>query len=391
MSFDPFGRSADLAALAAEGFELEITAVGHLLVKQVPYRTATSETARGTVVTKLELDGDVTVNPVQDHTIRFIGGAPCNAAQQPLRPVINSTATELEPGLIVNHHLSSKPDEPYADYYEKITAYVALIAAEAAALDPTLDARTHGPCTVDAENWPFEYVDTASGRAGIGAISGRLQGQRIAIVGVGGTGSYVLDLVAKCPVEEIHLFDADRFSSHNAFRAPGAAPLDALREGQFKVEYFKDTYAAMKRGIVAHPYDLNADSAHELDGMSFVFLSMEGGEDKRDLVSALEAMNMCFVDSSLGVVKSTNGDVLLASVEINGSTPENRAAIHKNVDFGAVDASDPYAENIQVAELNALNAVLAVLWWKKHQGVYHAPTNYHHQRINVGYSRLINE
>jgi len=390
VSFDPFGRSDDLAALAADGFELELTGGGHLLVKQVPYRTHDGQVERGTIVTKLELDGDMTVKPVQDHTVRFIGSAPCNATAQ-LRAVIESADAEVEPGLVANHNLSSRPDQPYADYHAKVTAYVGMITSEAQALDPTATAHTFGPCVVDDGSWPFEYVDTASGRAGIGAISGRLADHKIAIVGLGGTGSYILDLVAKCPVNEIHLFDRDKFSTHNAFRAPGAADLDELRQGQLKVTYLKNLYSKMKRHIVEHPYDLHAGNAGELHDMSFVFLAIEGGTVKRELVTALEDLGVSFVDCSLGVVRPQDRDVLLASVEINASTPENRATVHEKVDFGTVDEDDPYADNIQIAELNALNAVLAVLWWKKHAGIYYSPTRYHHQRVHVPFSRLINE
>jgi hypothetical protein len=37
--------------------------------------------------------------------------------------------------------------------------------------------------------------------------------------GLGGTGSYILDLVSKTPVNEILLFDSDDFLQHNAFRS----------------------------------------------------------------------------------------------------------------------------------------------------------------------------
>ena len=50
----------------------------------------------------------------------------------------------------------------------------------------------------------------------------RLAGDRIGIVGLGGTGSYILDYVSKTRVVEIHLFDGDGYQQHNAFRAPGA-------------------------------------------------------------------------------------------------------------------------------------------------------------------------
>ena len=42
-------------------------------------------------------------------------------------------------------------------------------------------------------------------RAAIGPIQDRIRDQRIAIIGLGGTGAYVLDLIAKTPVQAIHL------------------------------------------------------------------------------------------------------------------------------------------------------------------------------------------
>ena len=43
----------------------------------------------------------------------------------------------------------------------------------------------------------------------------------VAIVGLGGTGSYCTgSLLAKTHVKNIHLFDGDVFEQHCAFRAP---------------------------------------------------------------------------------------------------------------------------------------------------------------------------
>jgi hypothetical protein len=82
----------------------------------------------------------------------------------------------------------------------------------------------------------FNYTETASDRAGIGALTQKLVGQKIAIIGLGGTGSYVLDLVSKTPVQEIRIIDADEFLQHNAFRAPGAPSIDELRDAPKKVD-----------------------------------------------------------------------------------------------------------------------------------------------------------
>lgn len=391
MSFDPFAHSADLAKLAADGYELELTQGGHLLVKEIPYRTSDGHVDRGVLVTKVEFNGDVTVNPVEDHVCRFIGGAPCNGQNEPLRFVTGSSDADLEPGLTVNHQMSAKPDTPFVDYHAKMASYIGLISSEAQALDASVTAKTGGPAVVHSDDWPFEYVDTASGRAGIGALTAKLRAQNIAIVGLGGTGSYILDLVAKCPVDEIHLFDDDRFSTHNAFRAPGAPTLDELRAGPTKVDYLASIYSRMKRKVTAHPVRIDATNADQLQHMSFVFLAMEGGPVKKDIVERLEQMQLSFIDCSIGVEKSETADALLATLQITASTPDHRAAIHENVDFGAINEDDEYSENIQIAELNALNATLAVVWWKKHSGVYYSTRSYHHQRLNVAFNRLVTE
>src|SRR3546814_10877853 len=77
------------------------------------------------------------------HLAMFAGETPCDARGQPLQRIINaSRREELGGGLVVTHTFSSKPPVgAYADYYEKMTTYVALLANEAAALDPEVTAR----------------------------------------------------------------------------------------------------------------------------------------------------------------------------------------------------------------------------------------------------------
>lgn len=371
MSFDPWSHSADLERLVAAGYELELTGDGYLLVHNVPYLDEGRAVQRGIVVTKLELNGDVTINPVDDHAAFFIGSTPYRWNGEKLTPLAEANLT-LADGRIAHFSMSLKSPtaDRYPDYFAKVEHHVQNIETEAKQVDSAATAHTFGPCIIKRDEWPFEYADTASGRAGIGAINGRLAGQRIAIVGLGGTGSYILDLVAKCPVDEIHLYDGDRFSSHNAFRAPGAASLDEVRVGRPKVERFAENYSLMKRKIVPHPYNIDEVNVSELGAVDFVFLAMEGGATKLAIVEALEGMGKPFVNASMGVKKPGNGDKLQAIVEVNGSTVDERDSFRQKVDFGEIDPNDPYTENIQVADLNALNAAMAVLWWKKWAGVY---------------------
>jgi hypothetical protein len=58
-------------------------------------------------------------------------------------------------------------------------------------------------------------------------------------------------------------------------------------------------------------------------------------------------------------------------VRVTASTPDTRALAERHISFADNDAAaNEYATNIQIAELNALNAALAVIQWKKLCGIY---------------------
>jgi hypothetical protein len=61
------------------------------------------------------------------------------------------------------------------------------------------------------------------------------------------------------------------------------------------------------------------------------------------------------------------------------------------ISFADVDADDGYDHNIQIAELNALNATLAVIKWKKLRGFYAADVNEHFTVYTLRVNSLINE
>ena len=61
-----------------------------------------------------------------------------------------------------------------------------------------------------------------------------MRGKKVAIVGLGGTGSYLLDHLAKTCVEQIHLYDDDDFNTHNAYRSPGIPTREELNEQMSK-------------------------------------------------------------------------------------------------------------------------------------------------------------
>jgi hypothetical protein len=222
----------------------------------------------------------------------------------------------------------------------------------------------------DAAESVFHYIDSASSRAGITAVTAKLSAQRIAIVGLGGTGSYVLDLVAKTPALQVHLYDGDLFLQHNAFRSPSAASLDELDAQPTKVAYLSALYSKMRRGIVPHEVFVDETNVVKLVQYDFVFLCMDSGPAKRLIIQTLQAAQRPFIDTGIGVELLPAKLQLWGICRVTTSTAAQHDHVAQRVSCAANEDDDLYVRNIQLAELNALCAVLAVTKWKKLCGFY---------------------
>ncbi|MEU4159241.1 ThiF family adenylyltransferase [Actinoplanes sp. NPDC026670] len=383
-------RSPDLRRLRDEGYEIAVVGA-HLVLSHVPYLTANRQVKLGVLVAELTLAGDTTVRP-HTHVVRFAGEQPCNADGQPLTKVINSPVHEqITPDLTVTFMFSSKPDTGYADYHELMTAYIAMLATHAAAVDPDATARTYRVVTAAGTGSVFRYLDTATSRAGITAANARLATDRIAIVGLGGSGSYLLDLLTKAPIEQIHLFDGDDLLQHNAFRSPGAVTLQQLQARPKKVDHYAQMYAGLRDGIVAHPYFLDENNVGELDGMSFVFLCLDQGGPKRHLVQALERFGVGFIDVGMGLYLTDDHQVA-GHLRTTTSVPAQRDHIWQQRLIPFDDAAaDDYGSNIQIAELNAFNAAQAVIKWKKLRGFYNDLGGEQHSVYAIAVNSLVTQ
>ncbi|HTE43374.1 MAG TPA: ThiF family adenylyltransferase, partial [Steroidobacteraceae bacterium] len=261
----------------------------------------------------------------------------------------------------------------YPNYYSKITQYVEILENPARALkpdDPAVTARAFRPVVSTEEDSVFLYVDSASSRAGIVPVTAKLAMKKIAIVGLGGTGAYVLDLLAKTPVMEIHLFDGDRFLQHNAFRSPGAASLEDLQKNLSKVAYYAEKYSGMRRGINPHAESIHDDNVGLLSGFNFVFVCVDRPTVRKLISGFLTGQNTPFVDVGMELELIEEDASLVGACRTTLSTPAMRDHFARHVSLDGVVADDLYATNIQVADMNALNAALAVIKWKKFCGFY---------------------
>ncbi len=263
------------------------------------------------------------------------------------------------------------PDNPEEDksVYDLIHRYARQIIGAVFAAEDT-DA------VLPTVPGPFEIPNTFEQRAAVGPMHDRVREQRVAIIGLGGTGAYVLDLIAKIPVREIHILDPDHVEWHNLMRAPGAPVADEIKSLHKecplpKVDYYHAKYAAFRRDI--HPHAVQVDSTamfdeflskHPLD-YAFVCVDqkIEGDSSRQDVVyHSLSKGGIPFIDSGVSVTledHAVRGAVTISahdagSMEWKNVIPDAR-----------VEGGVPGYRNVQLPEVNALAATLAVIEWRR--------------------------
>jgi hypothetical protein len=386
MSHPLVSHSPDLNRLEAEGYDLEIRDA-HLLLKHVPYVTAERVVASGTMVSELTTNGTSTVAP-GSHQVWFVGSPPCDDHGQELSEVINQrTTTNFGEDLVATCAFSQKPPSgKYSDYYEKMVTYERILSGYAKAIDPTATAHVHFPRQTDVEESVFRYLDAASSRAGISAITAKLKIGKVGIVGLGGTGAYILDLIAKTPIEEIHLYDDDVLYAHNAFRTPGAASIDELGPMPQKVTYLFQRYDPIRRNIFPHPVRVDAENINELRDMAFVFIAIDSGTAKQLIVSSLVSFGVPLVDTGMGLYR--RDESLGGILRVTSSTPGHSAHLSQRISF-ADEAENEYDWNIQTADLNMMNAAMAVIKWKQLMGFYIDRKHEFNAMYTVGRNQIV--
>ena len=231
-----------------------------------------------------------------------------------------------------------------------------------------------------AKSGPFKIPNTFESRAAVGPVQDRIRSQRIAIIGLGGTGSYVLDLVAKTPVKEIHLLDSDEVKWHNFMRAPGAPTAEEIESRQKgnprKVAYYHSKYASLREGIHLHAIRVDSPetfreflSAYPID-YAFVCIDQltEGDSPRQDVVyCALSEARVPFIDSGVSIAVE---DAAISGAVTTSAYEAGSLAWKNSIPNSRVEGNLPGYRNVQLPEVNALAASLAVMEWRRRTGQY---------------------
>jgi hypothetical protein len=387
LSIELANHNDDIRRLLERGYALRVDGP-HLVVRDIPYLDSQLALQSGAIVTKLEFIDRVRVKQ-DNHQVYFAGSAPYGLNGQPIPNLGDSPATITlnKTDEVVQRSFSNKPVAGFSDFFDKIEHYVRVISG------PAMERYGADPMTfrVDPEEVVgsvFKFQDTLSSRAEIGDLAALFKDEIVAIVGLGGTGSYVLDFMVKTPVKEIRAFDGDIYHVHNAFRSPGN--LDEGTLGKRKAEACRLRYENFRYGLVVHQKYVDSSSTSDFDGVTFAFVCVDKGSSRAGIFDLLMGLGIPFIDVGMGLDRKRgplSGLVRSTYYAADTAAKVREMQLAEMVD----DPDDIYQRNIQIAELNALNASLAVLRYKQLRGFYVDDGAPYHMLVGVSNLRVFGE
>lgn len=381
MSNSLISHNNDLSALADTGYRVEIRGA-YLLVKGIPYVKQNGDIGKGDIVTSLELAGDET-RPPGDHTVWWTGETPHTASGESMEPYLScghwATGQDLGEGITVYMQWSRKPksgggSRGYRNYREKIETYVEEVGGEAETKRPGIleAARSGGDPEVESKT-RFKYVDTNAYRNGVKGIEQRIEDEVVAVIGVGGSGSYLVDILAKTNIKELYLYDDDVLEQHNAFRIAGAARIEELGRGKSKVEWHRERYAAVREeGIYVQEKRVDDETLKCLAKCTTVFIAVDCLNSRRKIQNKCNEMGVLHISVGLGLdIEGDNNDQIGGMVKVETQyRPKDVGKEGNGIRGGEEEQPNQIYGNVQTAELNMLGAALAITEWKAKRGVY---------------------
>ena len=360
----------DIHRLVEVGFAVSEDS-NYLIVRDIPYLDANHSLASGAfVATLVAIDGQRMQQ--DDHQVWFAGGTPHGLDGRPIPNLGGGPCTlHLSPAasdVVVERRFSNKPvvGQRFADFFEKIESYTNIIAG------PAMERYGASPYTFrvvaeEAMDPIFKFRDTLTSRGEITDLAACFRNDIVAVIGLGGTGSYVLDFLVKTPVAEIRAFDADRFHVHNAFRSPGH--VDPAEFDKTKAEVYQGRYDNFRHRLMIKASYIDSASDEELDGVTFAFVCVDKGAARAEIFRALLNRKIPFIDVGMGLKRKDEGlggmvRVTYFSSEHGEETSSKTYAPLQD------DPDDLYRAKVQIGELSALNAALAVTRYKQLRGFY---------------------
>ena len=374
-------HNEDIQRLVEQGYAVGFDS-NFMIVRDIPYLDDKGALKIGAIVTTLVFTDQEHVTQ-HDHQIFFAGSHPHNLDGSPIANLGGGgaalTLSDAAADVKVERQFSNKGRVDgqlvaFANFFDKIESYVGIISSPAKAKYGA-NPLTFRSVEKMAENSVFKIHDTLTSRAEITDLSALFKDEIVAVIGLGGTGAYLLDFLVKTPVKEIRGFDRDPFHVHNVFRAPGK--FDPTELCRAKSDVYQARYENFRHGLSLTAKFIDASCDDDVQGVTFAFVCVDKGPSRAGIFELLMRKRIPFIDVGMGLNRKRGP--LAGMMRATYYSPEDAQKVKdKCVSELSERPADEYRKNIQIGELNALNAVLAIHKYKQLKGFYVEETpNYH--------------
>ena len=324
-----------------------------------------------------------------NHQVYFAGSTPYGLDGRPVSNLGEGacTITLAHTDVVVQRSFSNKPPAGFANFFDKIEHYVGLIAGPAMMLNGA------NPLTFRADpdvagSSVFKFHDTLTSRAEIGDLAALFKDEVIAIIGLGGTGAYLLDFFVKTPVKEIRALMKIITMSTTPFDRPEKPEESEL--GRRKAEIYRNRYDNFREGLHIYQRYLDASSTEDLQGVTFAFVCVDKGTARAGIFDLLMSMSIPFIDVGMGLNRKQGA--LSGTIRATYYAADSANTIRDMQLAEETDAPDDvYHRTVQIAELNALNAGFAAIRYKQLRGFYVDDNAPYHLLMETGSLRTFAE
>ena len=345
------------------------------LIMAVPYLNAAGELRRGFIADPVNFLTETEIGRPGNHQMYFIGEEPYDLSRTSLVSVLGGGAnqTRIFDGYSSSFYFSHKlqtrggQNRDYISVAEKFEQHYRTIAAPAVYRFPDAEGAFLDVDFGADMITPFCFPDAFSAHAELNGLNSKLRPLTVGLIGLGATGAYVLDFVTKTPVKRILMFDDDRYFVKNAYRSPGTSTSTDFKK--FKVDLYAERYSTFRMDVVPHPERITRESRSLIEDCDFIFVCVDKAASREAIAEVLLELGKPFIDVGLSVNRLSGLlDGGLRATLVDEHT-QAQVLANATLPFGE-DADDLYDKNAQIAELNALNAALAVIMFKMRYGYF---------------------
>ena len=116
---------------------------------------------------------------------------------------------------------------------------------------------------------------------------------------------------------------------------------------------------------------------------------MDKGDVRKLIYERLEDSAVTMIDTGMDVQMTEDG-LLWGVMRVTTSEPGKRDHVASRVSMSDLKRDNLYASNIQLVEMNAMNAMLAVMRWKRHCGFFYDRSAEMNASFNTANNKNIN-